>query len=144
MHNTPLAQREVSALNANCAHPNPAPPSLLSSPALPGVNEKRDARSELSRALARTAAVLLWWASLHNRRPVPVWGGPVGWLFHSIKFGRIDAPRSWLKRQGGAARALWYSLRDVALHEIRRVVTFGELSRSPVEEGPAPRLVLAG
>jgi hypothetical protein len=58
----------------------------------------------------------------------------------------IDVPRSWLRRHGGAARALWYSVRDVGPHQIRRVITFGELSRSPVEEEPAtrPRVALAG
>jgi hypothetical protein len=56
----------------------------------------------------------------------------------------IDVPRGWLKRHGRAARALWYSVRDVAPHQIRRVIPFGELSRSPVEEGPAPRPRLAG
>jgi hypothetical protein len=37
-------------------------------------------------------------------------------------------------------------VRDVALHQIRRVITFGELSRSPVEEeaDSRPRLALAG
>jgi hypothetical protein len=58
----------------------------------------------------------------------------------------IDVPRSWLRRHGGAARALWYSVRDVQPHQIRRVITFGELSRSPVEEEGAsrPRLALVG
>ena len=49
----------------------------------------------------------------------------------------IDVPRSWLKRHGGAAKALWYSVHDVGPERIRRVVTFGERSRSPVE-GQAP------
>jgi hypothetical protein len=58
----------------------------------------------------------------------------------------LDIPRSWLRRHGGAARALWYSLRDVGPEHVRRIITFGELSRSPVEEEPAarPRLSLAG
>ena len=51
----------------------------------------------------------------------------------------IDVPRSWLKRHGGAAKALWYSVRDVVPQQIRRVITFGELSRSPVEETTAAR-----
>jgi hypothetical protein len=29
---------------------------------------------------------------------------------------------------------MWNSVRDVAPQQIRRVITFGELSRSPVEE----------
>jgi hypothetical protein len=48
-----------------------------------------------------------------------------------------------LRRHGGAARASWYSVRDVGPEHIRRVITFGELSRSPVEEGPPPRPRLA-
>jgi hypothetical protein len=37
-------------------------------------------------------------------------------------------------------------VRDVAPAQIRRIITFGELSRSPVEEELAalPRLALAG
>jgi hypothetical protein len=46
----------------------------------------------------------------------------------------IVVPRAWLKRHGGASKGLWYSVRDVGPRHIRRVVTFGELSRSPVEE----------
>jgi hypothetical protein len=58
----------------------------------------------------------------------------------------LDVPRSWLRRHGGVARALWYSVRDVPPQQIRRVITFGELSRSPVEDEPAarPRVALAG
>ena len=46
----------------------------------------------------------------------------------------IDVPRSWLRRHGGAARALCYSVRDVLPQQVRRIITFGELSRSPVQE----------
>jgi hypothetical protein len=46
----------------------------------------------------------------------------------------LDVLRSWLRRHGGAVRALWYSVRDVQPQQIRRVITFGELSMSPVEE----------
>jgi hypothetical protein len=49
----------------------------------------------------------------------------------------IAVPRGWLRRHGGAARGLWYSVRDIGPEHIRAVLTFGELSRSPVEE-PAP------
>jgi hypothetical protein len=49
----------------------------------------------------------------------------------------IDLPRSWLKRHGGAAKALWYCPREVPPERIRGVLTFGELSRSPVEETAA-------
>src|SRR5262249_4904378 len=37
----------------------------------------------------------------------------------------------------GAAKALWHSVRDGAPDQIRRVITLGELSRSPVEETAA-------
>jgi hypothetical protein len=40
--------------------------------------------------------------------------------------------------RGGAAKVMWNSVRDVAPQQIRRVITFGELSRSPVDE-PASR-----
>jgi hypothetical protein len=46
----------------------------------------------------------------------------------------IDVPRGWLRRHGGAAKGLWYSPRDIPPQHIRGIVTFGELSRSPVEE----------
>jgi len=49
----------------------------------------------------------------------------------------INVPRKWLKRHGGAAKGLWYSAKDITPHSIRGVITFGELSRSPVE-GAAP------
>jgi hypothetical protein len=46
----------------------------------------------------------------------------------------IDVPRSWLRR---SKKGLWYCPRDVPPERIRGVVTFGELSRSPVEEPAA-------
>jgi hypothetical protein len=46
----------------------------------------------------------------------------------------IDVPRPWLKRHGGAAKGLWYSVRDIPPERILGIITFGELSRSPVEE----------
>jgi hypothetical protein len=45
----------------------------------------------------------------------------------------VAVPRSWLKRHGVAGKGLWYSVRDVPTRHIRRVLTFGELSRSPAE-----------
>ncbi len=45
----------------------------------------------------------------------------------------IDAPRGWLKRHGGAAKGLWYSPRDIPPQHIRGIITFGELSRSPLK-----------
>jgi hypothetical protein len=49
----------------------------------------------------------------------------------------IDIPRSWVKRHGAAAKGLYYCGRDIGPQHIRGIITFGELSRSPVEE-PAP------
>jgi hypothetical protein len=43
----------------------------------------------------------------------------------------IDVPRAWLRR---SKRGLRYSVKDVPAERIRRVITFGELSASPVEE----------
>ena len=55
-------------------------------------------------------------------------------------------PRSWLGRHGGVAKSLWFSRRDLGPEHIRRIITFGELSRSPVEEEATGRqqAVLAG
>ena len=49
----------------------------------------------------------------------------------------IDVPRGWLKRHGGGAKALWYSVRDIGPEHIRGVITFGEVSRSPAAEAVA-------
>jgi hypothetical protein len=43
----------------------------------------------------------------------------------------VDLPRAWLRR---SKKGLWYCPRDVPPGRIRGVLTFGELSRSPVEE----------
>jgi hypothetical protein len=43
-------------------------------------------------------------------------------------------PRSWLRR---SKKGLWYCPRDVPPERIRRVITVGELSRSPVDETAA-------
>jgi hypothetical protein len=42
-------------------------------------------------------------------------------------------PRAWLKRYGGSVQGIWRSVRDVPVRSLRRVITFGELSRSPVK-----------
>jgi hypothetical protein len=76
------------------------------------------------------------WASLHVIRRH---GGKA----QDVVVLEIDVPRSWLKRHGGAAKALWYSVNDIGPERIRGVVTFGELSRSPVEE-PTTQLARAG
>jgi len=45
-----------------------------------------------------------------------------------------------------SAKALWYNVRDVPSCQIRRVISFGELSRSPLDEerDSRGRLALAG
>jgi hypothetical protein len=43
----------------------------------------------------------------------------------------VTVPRSWLRR---SKKGLWYCVRDVPPDRIRGIITFGELSRSPVEE----------
>jgi hypothetical protein len=53
--------------------------------------------------------------------------------------GRIEAviilectiPRSWLRK---SKRGLWYTVRDVPPTRIGHIITFGELSRSPVAQ----------
>jgi hypothetical protein len=67
-----------------------------------------------------------WWAALHV---VLRHGGRI----ESTVVLEVDIPRAWLRRHGGAAKGLWYSVRDVGPDQIRRVITFGELSRSPVQ-----------
>jgi hypothetical protein len=67
-----------------------------------------------------------WWAALHV---VLRHGGRI----ESTVVLEIDVPRAWLRRHGGAGKGLWYSVRDVGPDRIRRVITFGELSRSPVQ-----------
>jgi hypothetical protein len=69
---------------------------------------------------------LTWWAALHV---VLRHGGRI----ESTVVLEIDIPRAWLRRHGGAARGLWYTLRDVPASHIRRVLTFQELGRSPVQ-----------
>src|SRR5262249_13675041 len=39
-----------------------------------------------------------------------------------------------LLTQAGGLKGLWYSVNDVGPEHIRGIITFGELSRSPVEE----------
>ncbi len=45
----------------------------------------------------------------------------------------VAVSRRWLKRHGGAAKGVWYSVKDIPPQNIRGVITFGELSRSPLE-----------
>ncbi len=72
-----------------------------------------------------SAAKTLWAAAHVVRRH----GGRI----ESVVVLEIDVPRSWLKRHGGAAKGIWYSLRDIPPQSIRGIITFGELSRSPLE-----------
>jgi hypothetical protein len=72
-----------------------------------------------------SAAKTLWAAAHVVRRH----GGRI----ESVVVLEIDVPRSWLKRHGGAAKGLWYSLSDIPPRSIRGIITFGELSRSPLE-----------
>jgi len=46
----------------------------------------------------------------------------------------VDLPKGWLKKHGGAQKGLWYSEKDVPAVRIEKVLTFGLLSKSPVEE----------
>jgi len=64
------------------------------------------------------------WATLHTVRRH---GGRV----QDVVILEIDVPRKWLRR---SKRGLRYSVKDVPPERIRRVITFGELSASPVDE----------
>jgi hypothetical protein len=54
-----------------------------------------------------------------------------GGRIESVVVLEIEVPRSWLRR---SKKGHWYSPRDISPERIRGIVTFGELSRSPVEE----------
>jgi hypothetical protein len=45
----------------------------------------------------------------------------------------VSVPRAWARRHGGAAKGVYYSVHDIGPERIRGVITWGELSRSPVE-----------
>src|SRR5262249_7080061 len=81
--------------------------------------------------------------SLHNWLSVPVWAGLSAGCSTPQTSDELTRPGPGSSATGGAAKALWYSVRDVLPQQVHRVLTFGELSRSPVEEGPAPRPRLA-
>jgi hypothetical protein len=70
-----------------------------------------------------SAAKTLWAAAHVVRRH----GGRI----ESVVVLEIDVPRSWLRR---SKKGLWYCPDDIPSQRIRGIVTFGELSRSPVEE----------
>ena len=64
------------------------------------------------------------WACLHVLRRH-------GGLPQEVVVVEVTVPRTWLR---GSKQGLWYVRRDVGAERIRNVVTFGELSRSPVDE----------
>jgi hypothetical protein len=67
------------------------------------------------------------WATLHTIRRH---GGRI----EGVAVIEADVPRAWLRRN---RRGLWYSVRDIPPERFRRLISFAELARSPVEE-PAP------
>jgi hypothetical protein len=54
-----------------------------------------------------------------------------GGRIENVVIVEVDVPRRWLRR---SKKGLWYCPRDVPPERVRGIVTFGELSRSPVEE----------
>src|SRR5215831_11102746 len=66
------------------------------------------------------------WAALHTVRRH---GGRI----EDVIVLEVELPKSWLKRHGGNVKGMWRSVRDVPVRFFRRVITFGELSRSPVK-----------
>ena len=101
----------------------------------------------LARNLSNILRAGLLCSKSHGKRPV-VWFGSAtkslwaaahvvrrhGGRIEQVVILELDVPRSWLRR---SKRGLWYCPRDVPPERIRGVITFGELSRSPVEEAPA-------
>jgi hypothetical protein len=86
-----------------------------------------------SKSLGRLPAVWLHSPSCSacaGWHPVRRHGGRI----EAVVILEIDVPRSWLRR---SKKGLWYCPRDVPPGRIRGVITFGELSRSPVEEAAA-------
>jgi RNA:NAD 2'-phosphotransferase (TPT1/KptA family) len=73
--------------------------------------------------LCRAAKTL--WAAAHVVRRH---GGRI----ESVVVLEIDVPRSWLRR---SKKGLWFTRHDIPPERIRGIITFGELSRSPVEDG---------
>jgi hypothetical protein len=68
-----------------------------------------------------SAAKTLWAAAHVVRRH----GGRI----ESVVVLEIDVPRRWLRR---SKKGLWYSRHDIPPERVRGIVTFGELTRSPV------------
>ncbi len=67
------------------------------------------------------------WAALHTVRRH---GGRV----EDVVVLEIDVPRAWLKRHGGNVKGMWRSTRDIPTRFVKRVIGFGELSTSPVND----------
>jgi hypothetical protein len=70
-----------------------------------------------------SAAKTLWAAAHVIRRH----GGRI----ESVVVLEVTVPRPWLRR---SKKGLWYCPHDVPPERVRGMVTFGELTRSPVEE----------
>ncbi|HEX5272041.1 MAG TPA: hypothetical protein VFW33_16205 [Gemmataceae bacterium] len=66
------------------------------------------------------------WACLHTVRRH---GGRV----QQVVVLEVSIPRNQLRRHGGSTKGLYYTAVDVPVESIRSIITFGELSRSPVE-----------
>jgi hypothetical protein len=64
------------------------------------------------------------WAAIHT---VERHGGAI----EEVVILDVQVPRAWLKRHGGSVEGLWRCVRNIPVKCIRRVITFGQLSRSP-------------
>jgi hypothetical protein len=102
--------------------------------ATPARNLESILRLGILTAKSRGALKAVWlhaagrshWASLHTVRRH---GGRV----EDVVVLEVQVPRAWLKRHGTAVKGIWPSVRDISPRFFRRVITFGELSRSPVK-----------
>ncbi len=54
-----------------------------------------------------------------------------GGRIESVVVLEVEVPRDWLRR---SKKGLWYCRRDISPDRIRGIITFGELTRSPVGE----------
>jgi hypothetical protein len=96
----------------------PQPPSIGQGGLLTGKSQGRLPVVWLH-ATSKTA-----WATLHTIRRH---GGRI----EGVAVIEADVPRHWLRRN---RRGLWYSVRDIPPARFRRLISFAELARSPVEE----------
>src|SRR4051812_44095336 len=67
--------------------------------------------------------------SVRRDRLVPRTGGRL----EGVAVIEASVPRSWLRRN---RRGLWHSVRDVPPERFRRLITFAELARSPIDDAP--------